>query len=174
MFSLRKEEEWRGRVVVYWLFGYAKLRLSRKRKRPDHSLRKASGWLVGKRRQLLSMLRSEGFIRHTVRFALKLVRTLRPRRFRLQCVIGLDDPADTGRLVAVIAPLRFLVGTATVDRYSDLAIRIAPDFSGARFTGYCRTSVQFVPLILIGMFLAFLFSAPVLLAAKAAIMSSRA
>jgi hypothetical protein len=81
----------------------------------------------------------------------------------------MDDPADTGRLWGVLAPLRFLFGKKSSGRESSVSIELAPDFSGTRFRGYTCASVQFVPLKMIALFLGFIFSAPVFRAATALI-----
>ena len=88
--------------------------------------------------------------------------------------MGLDDPADTGRVMGMLAPLRVLTGKMTFGRNSNVNIQVTPDFSGPRFKGYCSASVQFVPLKLLGIFLGFLFSPPVFRAAKVLIQRSNA
>jgi len=184
VFTFRKENVWRGRVVVSWLFGLAHttIRAGRDRRgrrlkrRP--SLRKSivliGRQLVKRRRHLFSILRSEGFIQQVIFLVRNLLRTIRPRRLRLQCVIGLDEPADTGRLMGVLAPLRVLMGKMSIGQDSNVAIQVNPDFSGPRFEGYCCASVQFVPLKLIVVFLGFLFSPAVFRAIKMLIQRSNA
>ncbi len=171
-FALKKEEVWRGRVYVVWMFGLARMskRVGRVRKKGRRrSLRKTGRALFGHRRRLWAMLRSEGFIRRVVQLMSQLIRLTKPRRFRLQCVIGLEDPADTGRLAALLAPLKVFAGTMTLGRKSNVAIQVSPDFSGPRFSGQCCSSVHFVPLKMMSAFVVFLFSAPVRRAARAAL-----
>jgi hypothetical protein len=167
VFALQREDRWRGRVVVYWLFGYARfsLHLSRfrkKRGRKRRLLRRSAGLIAQQRRPVYAMLRSEGFPRRMLILMRDMFRALSPRRFRLQCVMGLDDPADTGRLMGVLAPFRAFAGRISMGRKANFSVQLTPDFSGPCFTGLCHASVRFVPLRLIGIFLGFLISVPVL------------
>lgn len=88
--------------------------------------------------------------------------------------MGLEDPADTGRVMGMLAPLRVFTKKMAFGQDSNVAIQVTPDFSGPRFTGHCCASVQFVPLKLIGLFMGFLFSPPVFRAAKVLIQRSNA
>ena len=185
VFSLRKDGVWHGRIVVYWLFGLTRQTLRPRRKervrrlQRHRGLRKAAGTsgrqLVRRRRYLVSVLRSEGFLRQAVYLVRDLLRSLRPRRYRIQCVVGLDDPADTGRLMGVLAPLRLFAGRKMgLGKHSDVAFEVTPDYTGPRCTGYWGASVRFVPLKLIRVFLGFLLSPPVLRAATGLIQRSKA
>lgn len=185
VFALKKDDVWRGRIVVYWLFGLThktlrpgredKARRLRRRGRLRKSISSVSRKLVKRRRYLFSILRSEGFMRRAAYLVRDLLRSLRPRRFRFQCVVGLDDPADTGRMMGVLAPLRVFAGRKMAfGQDSNVAFEVTPDFTGRRCTGYWCASVRFVPLKLIGVFLGFLFSPPVFRAARGLIQRSNA
>lgn len=184
VFALKKDDTWRGRIVVIWLFGLTRAHIRPGRRQRDKRLKRRwsllrSGRAAGKklfrrRRMLLLILRSEGFMRQAITLFRDLLRSLRPRRFRLRCVMGFKDPADTGRLMGLLAPLRVFARSLRVGRDSSVAIQVTPDFSGPRFQGYCSASVQFVPLKLFGIFLGFLFSPPVFRAAKALVQRPKA
>ena len=185
VFALKKEDGWRGRIVVYWLFGLThktfrprpqeQARAVRRRRRLRKSIASVSRQLVKKRRYLFSVMRSEGFVRRTIYLIRDLLRSLQPRRFRLQCIVGLDDPADTGRLIGVLAALRIVPGRKrTFSKHSNVAFEVTPDFTGRRCAGYWCASMRFIPLKLIGVFLVFLFSPPVFRAAKGLIQRSNA
>ncbi len=185
VFALKKDDVWRGRIVVYWLFGLThktlypgreeRARRLRRRGRLRKSIASVGRQLVKRRRYLSSALRSEGFMRRAVYLVRDLLRSLRPRRFRFQCVVGLDDPADTGRLFGVLAPLQVLASRKMAfGKHSNVAFEVTPDFNGPRCTGYWCASMGFVPLKLIGVFLGFLFSPPVFRAARGLIQRSKA
>lgn len=183
VFTLKRDRAWRGRVVVYWLFGLTKKTIRpRQRPRGRHfkrrSLRKsivpAGRKLVKRRRYLVSVLRSEGFIKQLISLFRDLLRSMKPRRFRIQCIMGLDDPADTGRLMSLLAPLRVIARKISFGQNSNVHFQVVPDFSGPHFKGHCCASVHFVPLKLIGIFLRFLLSVPVMRAAKEVILKSKA
>ena len=130
--------------------------------------------LVRRRHDLLAIVRTQGFMRQVIYLVRDMLRSLRPRRFRVQFVIGMDDPADTGRMMGMLAPLRVLAGKRTIGKDSNVSIQVIPDFSGPRFKGYGCASVQFVPLKMIGLFLGFVISPPVFRAAKVLIQRSDA
>lgn len=185
VFALKKDDVWRGRIVVFWLFGLThktlrprreeKARRLSRRRRPRKSIATVSRQVVKKRRYLYSVLRSEGFLRRAVYLVRDLLRSLRPRRFRFQCVVGLDDPADTGRLIGLLSPLRVFAGREMrFGKNSNVAFEVTPDFTGPRCTGYWCASVRFVPLQLLRVFLGFLFSPPVFRAARGLIQRSNA
>ena len=171
-FVLKREEVWRGRVYVAWMSGRVRIGMRvgrlRKKGRRRRVLRKSGRAVYRQRRRLSAMLRSEGFIRRVVQLIRQLVRLTRPRRFRLKCVFGLENPADTGRLAGLLAPLKGFAGAMSLGRESYVWIQVTPDFTGPRSSGHCSTSMHFVPLKIFGAFFAFLFSEPVIRAAKAA------
>lgn len=70
--------------------------------------------------------------------------SLRWREFRLRLQLGLDDPADTGRLWALLGPLGALRGCL---RAADVAIE--PDFTEARLAFDAQGRVVLVPLRLL-------------------------
>jgi len=173
--ALDRDGAWRGRVVVVWLFGHVRMSMRPKRRtKRRRQLRKFNGRASKHRRMLSAMLRSEGFARRMMVLLRDLLRAFSHRRIRLQCVLGLPDPADTGRLMGVIAPVSAVAGKLSVGRHSDLSIKVMPDFSGPRFQGQCRASVRFVPLTLIGLVTGFLFSGPVWRAIRAALSERKA
>lgn len=182
VYALRRETNWSGRVIVYWMFGKVRfhMRPGRQRKpskprRRRHRLRRASRMgkqVVRRRRRIFAALRTPGFIRRIIKLTRDLLRALKPRRLRVEFIIGLDDPADTGRLWGLLAPLRLLFGTRSIGKSSGVSVEITPDFIGPRFTGYSCASVQFVPLQLIGLFVGFAFSPPLLRAARAYLLRS--
>ncbi len=184
VFALKKEGVWRGRIIVYWMFGLTRttIRPGRerggrrsKRRSPVRKLIISGGrGLVRRRRDLFAILRTQGFMRQVIYLVRDVLQSLRPRRFRVQFVVGMDDPADTGRMMGVLAPLRVLAGKRTIGKDSNVSIQVTPDFSGPRFKGYSCASVQFVPLKMIGLFLGFVISPPVFRAARALIQRSNA
>ncbi len=183
VYALRKDDVWRGRVIVYWMFGLMRVRLrpgrrkaarpSKRRKRRALIVSGARGALR-RRRDVHAVLCTRGLLRGLVLLLRDLLRALRPRRLRVELVIGMEDPADTGRLAAVLAPLRVLFGRRTLGKGSNVAIEVTPDFAGPRFQGYSCASVQFVPLRLIALMIGFLFSPPVFRAMRLMMQRSRA
>lgn len=72
------------------------------------------------------------------------VRRIHLDRLEIDADLGLDDPADTGRLFGVIMPLVYLPrpGWARLD--------LRPDFAGARFDGRALAALHLTPAALLG------------------------
>ena len=176
VYALRKDGALRGRLVVYWMFGLFRVSLhpgrrkkarSSKRRRERRALvLSGARRAVRRRRDILSILRTRGLLRGLVNMLRDALRSMKPRRARVELVIGLEDPADTGRLAGMLAPLRVLYGRRNLGRESNVAIEVTPDFTGPRLQGYSCASVQFVPLRLFAIVIGFLFSPPVFRAVK--------
>ena len=176
VYAVKKKEVWQGRVIVYWMFGLLRVRLRPRQKRAARQSGRRrerrrlipSGirQIVQRRRDVLSILRTSGLLRGLFRLLRDLLRAARPRRLRVEFAIGLEDPADTGRLAAVLAPLSLLFGKRTLVKGSNVSIEVTPDFVGSRFQGYSCASLQFVPLRLFAILIGFLFSAPVFRAVR--------
>jgi hypothetical protein len=184
VYALRKDEVWRGRIIVYWMFGLIRVRVrpgrrkaarsSKRRGRRRKMIVSGTRGVVRRRRTVFAVLRTRGLLRGLFHLLRDVLRSLKPRRLRVEFVIGLEDPADTGRLAGVLAPLRLLFGKQTLGRESNVSIDVTPDFSGPRLQGYSCASVQFVPLKLIAIVIGFLFSAPVFRAVKLMMRQSHA
>jgi hypothetical protein len=184
LYALKREGEWQGRIVIYWLFGLVHLSFrpgrrregstSRRRPRPTSRIFRGGKRLIKGRCDLLAVMRTPGFARRVVDLVGGLLEAARPRRLRIHFIIGMEDPADTGRLWAILGPLRLLFRKTICGRASGVAIEISPDFSGPRFKGYSCASLRFVPLEMIGLVVGFLFSAPALRAARVLIRRSGA
>jgi len=86
-----------------------------------------------------------------VRFARSVLRALRPRDVRIRARIGLDDPADTGRLWAVLGPLGAQLRN----------VELEPDFREAALRFRAVARVRLVPLRLLALTVAFALSPPV-------------
>jgi hypothetical protein len=184
VYALRKDDVWRGRLFVYWMFGLVRVSVRpgrRKAPRPSKRRRKRREMIVSgakgavrRRHDVLAILRTRGLLRALIRLLRDLLRSLRPRRLRVELVIGLEDPADTGRLAGVLAPLRLLLGKRSLGKDSNVSIDVTPDFSGPRLQGYSCASVRFVPLELIAIVIGFLFSVPVFRAVRLMMRQSHA
>lgn len=184
VYALRKDEVWRGRLIVYWMFGLFRVsvrpgrrkaaRSSKRRRKRREMIVSGTKGVVRRRHMVLAILRTRGLLRGLLHLLRDLLRSLKPRRLRVELVIGLEDPADTGRLAGVLAPLRLLFGRRTLGKESNVSIDVTPDFFGPRLQGYSCASVQFVPLKLIAIVIGFLFSAPVFRAVRLMMGQSRA
>ena len=181
VYALRKDAVWRGRLIVYWMFGLFRVNVrlgqrkaARRRRKRRSKILSGTRAAVRRRRDVLAVLRTRGLLPGLVRTMRELLRSLRPRRLRVELVVGLEDPADTGVLAGMLAPLRLLFGRRALGKGSNVSIEVTPDFSGPRLQGYSCASVRFVPLKLIAIVIGFLFSRPVFRAARLMVQRSRA
>lgn len=172
--AVKKDNVWSGRLRVYWLFGLVRIRVRPrlgKRRRTTRRRSRLWGNRSGKRqlgmRKLIQLLRSPGFLRRFLRLLRDLMRALGPRRVKTRFVIGMKDPADTGYIAALLAPLRVWLSRPSGREPSAVSIDISPDFSGARLQGYTCASLRFTPLRLIGLCLGFALSPTVIRAVRA-------
>ena len=77
-------------------------------------------------------------------------RRVHVRRLRLDARIGLDDPADTGRLWGLLWPMLALAPTSTG------SVRVQPDFSGEVLWIDAEGQLWLRPLAVLAAVLAFL------------------
>ncbi len=136
-------------LVVVWALGLVRARIpvgerddealtgeipsgrKRRRKKPD---RRQS-------RNMLAAVRQRPFRRRLYRFVGDLWRSIIKENLRFRARVGLGDPADTGRLWAVMGPVSGLLSGL-----KDASVVIEPDFAELRFECEGSGRFQFVPL----------------------------
>jgi hypothetical protein len=132
--------------------------------RPPAEAARRPGGGDGRRgaRRAWALARSRGFLRRGSRFAARLWRALHVGELTGRARIGLDDPADTGELWAVLAPACSLLAR----RHPDF--RVTPSFQGECLEVDACFRLTVVPLELIAITLAFALSPTTLRAGVAA------
>jgi hypothetical protein len=161
-FRVDRAERASYRVHLKWLFGLVRRELKRKappavpptkpeakRKRARHRRRRGSelfGFLV----------RVEGLSRALARFIRRVGHSLAPRDVALDVRLGLDDPADTGQLFGLLAPVVGVLASAA----PIVELRVVPEFLEQAFLLHARGSIRIVPLALIAYTLALILSRP--------------
>lgn len=154
--------ERRVRVRIRALLGLVEQELSagpRKKEAPEAKGR--SGGIRSARR-FWAFVRSRGLLSGGRRFMERLWRALHVRELVGAARIGLEDPAETGALWAVVGPVSGFV----TSRFPDFAI--APSFGGEELDVEGRGSLVVVPLEIVGVTLAFALGPATLRAAVAA------
>ena len=139
----------RGRVGVRWLFGLVRVRLPLRRAVPADRPEDR-----GRGRNVLAALRQAGFRRRVHRLAGDLIRAIHVHRLRILVRLGLGDPADTGRLWAVVGPVNALAQWRGAD------IRIEPDFLEPALDFQADGTVEIVPLRFLLLAVGFAISPP--------------
>lgn len=169
-FAARRRERLEARLTVGWLWGVVSVPVSsgepekcRRKKPPKHPRRKRRKKTSGARRAWAAM-RSEAFVRRLLRLPGDLLRRVHIRRLELDVRLGLDDPADTGRLWGLVGPAAALLPVP-----DGATVAVVPEFSEALFHLDARAEARMVPATVLGVLLTFLLSPATLRAARAAI-----
>jgi len=163
-FTARRRERLRTQVTLRWLWGRVRLPVpeggakGRKTRKP----RKPKAHRPSSARRALAVMRSPGFPRRAAALLRGLTARVHVRRLELAVRLGLDDPADTGRLWGVIGPAAAL---APVPRSANVAI--TPDFTAPVFHLDADAEARVVPLAVLAVAAAFLLSPATLRAAWA-------
>ncbi len=119
---------------------------------PPKELR--NGVVKSKRtKSAMIFVRNPGMLARLFRFARDMLRQFRVREIKLRLHLGLDDPANTGRLYGTLSPLLCLV-----QRMPRVDLRVQPDFSRAVFMATGRGEIRVIPLAVIGVMLGLFLS----------------
>lgn len=149
----------RSTMRLVWLFGLVSREIKRERPKPGGKKKKArrkAGLVETGRgiRTLLEILRIKGLLRQTLRLVREVLRQVRVRHLDVDMKIGLDNPADTGFLFAVVGPALVFLGPAFPGRMS-----LQPAFGdGAVCDGYLHGVLGLQPIRLVVPLGRFIFS----------------
>jgi hypothetical protein len=162
-FRLAGLEPFTGQVGVRWLFGLVRFRVPVRRagepaRRPEAGPKaaraRARPEARGRHRDVLAALGQAPFRRRVHRLAGDLVRAVHLHRLRLLVRLGLGDPADTGRLWAVVGPL------GAVAQLRNAELRIEPEFVDPVLEFQADGRLLLVPLRFLFLAVAFALSPP--------------
>ena len=163
VFSIHRIKETDGHVRFLWLFGLVRFQLripqaerrgprpaSRPKKKktpPRHKKKKANA------RAVVSLLKQPAFRRRVFKFIRDTVRATHARDLFVRLRIGLGDPADTGRLWAIVGPVAGMAQNLRVAR-----LRIEPEFMDPVFEVESHGRFRLVPIQFIVLAAAFALS----------------
>jgi hypothetical protein len=163
-FRVEGAAPFRAEVTIHWLGGLLRFRVpvrgagaGRAEGRPDRKAG-AGGERPGSRgrgRRALSLIREGAFRERLARLARDLLRAIHLRDLRLRARIGLGDPAETGRLWALVGPV---AAVAAAMRRAD--VEIQPEFLDPVLEFQASGRVVVVPLRVLSLAIAFLLSPP--------------
>ena len=163
-FRLEGIEAFAGRITIRWLFGLVRFRIPvpgvRERPAKPVAERKAAGKPPrheARRRpaRVIAVLRQTAFRRRVYRLVQDLVRAVHVSQLRLRMRLGLGDPADTGRLWAVMGPLN-----AAAQRLRGAEVQIEPEFVDPVLEFRAQGRVLVVPLQILALAVSFALSPP--------------
>ncbi len=105
------------------------------------------------RTNFFAVIRQRPFRRRILKFLRDFWQAIHKQELRLYLRIGLDDPADTGQLWAMMGPLAALLANSR-----NVSYQLVPEFNEETFELQGSGRVEIVPLQLIYLLLAMLFS----------------
>jgi len=163
VFSIHRIKETKGVVRFRWLFGLVRFQFripqaAKARPRPSRAEgekaksarqreRKAGGG------ELLSLIKQPAFRQRGYKFIRDMLRATHARNLFLRLRIGLGDPADTGRLWAIIGPI-----AAMAQNLRSVAVRIEPEFVDPVFEIESHGRFRLVPIQFVALTAAFMLS----------------
>jgi hypothetical protein len=162
IYRLRWHGSLQGELHVHWLFGLLHLRIPVDAKSTSATTKKTRSKHTRPRRTKakrkanpLAAWRIRPFRQRILKFVRALWRAIHKREVYLQLQIGLDDPADTGQLWALMGPL-----SAVLAQSQAVQIDIEPDFSESHLEFNSSGDIRIIPLQLLALTLALLLSPP--------------
>lgn len=139
----------KARTRLVWLFGLVRKEIRRGEKKPREKRRvvpekRKPGEDWGRAKTIFQILRTKGLLKRFKRLLKDIFSRLKIRDLRINLRIGLDDPADTGLLFAVIGPATSLLKSPCPHQ-----IRLQPAFTEAVFEGDLSGVVRLQPIQLV-------------------------
>ncbi len=163
-FQLRRIDRLQGQITLRWLFGLMRFRIpipepKGSRKKPAEERQKTNLRRKSKRRgsglNFIAVMKQTAFRRRVYRFVTDVLRAADLHDLQLLARLGLEDPADTGRLWALIGPL-----SAAAQNVRCARLRIEPEFMEPVFEFQAAGRVRLIPLEFLGLLVAFALSPP--------------
>jgi hypothetical protein len=166
--SLKFELSWprasRQSLELQWGFGLVRVQIpasgpsERQADRAARSARKKKQKKEKpkKRRNVFAVLRQRAFRRRIMRFIRQLWYALRKQDLRVRVRLGLGDPADTGKLWAIVGPIAGLLSN-----FKEASIRIEPTFVDATFELDGSGTLRVIPLQMLYLTVALFLSPPI-------------
>ena len=159
------------RLRLAWFFGLISKEVSREKKKPEEKKKVSEEKRKKKRRAefgtILSILRTKGLLKQFVNLLKGILRQLKIRELAVNLRLGLENPADTGFLFAVIGST-----TPFLNLPSRYQLKLQPSLSDeAVFEGYFRSVIRLLPIKLAVPLLRFVFSPATLRVVKTLVLS---
>lgn len=151
-----------GQITIGWLFGLLHFRI-RLPGRDGSSVpsKRASAANIGPERsrrqgwhsRAAALLRGSPFRRRSLRLAADLLRAAHLRGLHLHLRLGLGDPAETGRLWAIMGPL-----SALAQALPEARVQIEPEFMEATLEFEAQGRLRLIPAQILALLVGFALS----------------
>ncbi len=148
-------------VRLAWLFGLVSTDVIRK-KEIRHQQKERHPKTGEDLKTALYVLKTKGLLKRLVKLLKATFHHIKIKDIRSELKIALDNPADTGLLFSIAAPVNLLIRS-----YSSHQIVLQPSFDDDAFLkGYFYGAARVQPIQLVPPILVFTFSLPVMRAFK--------
>ena len=152
-FRIDRIKEIRGQVTFHWLFGLVRFQTgipgaakAEPQRKPKPGKRRPGAHARG----VFALLRQSAFWRRAIRFIKDLLHATHAHDLYLRVRIGLGDPADTGRLWALIGPVSGIAANL-----HSAEVYIEPEFMDSVLEVESHGEVRLIPLQFIALATAF-------------------
>jgi hypothetical protein len=157
-FRVEGIETFFGEITIRWMFGLVRFRvripdINKPPREPKATKVRVKPDKRNGRPQVLGLLRQAAFRRRVYRLATDLVDATHLRQLRLRLRLGLGDPADTGRLWALVGPLN-----AAAQNLRGADVQIEAEFMDPVFEFQADGLVLLIPLQLLILAIGFALS----------------
>jgi hypothetical protein len=156
-FQASWQQSFQSEIKLIWLFGIVQVRLpssqekTSSHKKPRHNKKRKHKKQTQGKNGFLATIRQQAIRRQIIKFIHTLWHAVKKRGLMLHLRIGLDDPADTGQLWAIIGPIAGALANS-----KEIDIHIEPEFSDPIFELESRGTVRLIPLQIIYLTIALL------------------
>lgn len=140
---------------LHWLFGLVNLHLpikhaghsAGKKQNSNHQVKKRTPAKRKSSPRRDSLAQNRTLLYPMLRFAIRCWQSIEKYEVHLKLRVGLGDPADTGRLFGIVAPL-----VAVFSQPNEVNVEMVPEFDESVVEVESDGGIGFVPLQLIGLF----------------------
>lgn len=145
-------------IKLQWAFGLISVQVPIFKSKPPSTKNKRqkianSKQSVHKNKNIINLIRKDTFRRRIFRYASDFWQAVHKEDVRLRIRIGLDDPADTGQLWAILGPV-----SGMLSNINDAMIEIEPEFLDSTFKLDSSGNIRFYPLQIIYLTIGMLLS----------------
>ena len=146
-----------GRAILRaeWLFGLVGKGLLPRKKRVEKPKKPKKPRKRGRSdfRSILTLVRTRGVVPEFIRLVKRMVGSIHIRQLNADIRLGLDDPADTGVMCAVLWPVFIRPVISRTTRWS-----VEPVFTGPTFEAALQGNVRVFPAEIVANALRFILS----------------
>jgi len=160
------------RARLAWLFGLVSKDLRREKEKPEEEKRATERKRKGRDRRadarlIFEVLRTKGLLGQVGRLLRSVLSRINIRELGANLRVGLDNPADTGLLLAFVAPVNVLLSSSF-----SREITVQPCFADEPvIEGYFYGTATLRPIRLTTPLIAFAFSLPAMRAVKTLVLT---